>query len=190
MLAGRVSAELFATASGICLAFFALPFGLAAEIAQAAPAIARVPGSTSASPPAGAKASPGELLVRFARSANASARARLRECGDTELERGLTLPGLELVSVEGGQSVGAARAALERSSACSTPSRPGAPPVHARPSPANLTVSALSRVRRTLNGASHTLVLMRPSARSFRARAVRQRPHSVPEGPRQGSLGC
>ncbi len=62
--------------------------------------------------PAEAEFVPGEVLVRFAPSATAARRSSARAAAGVRLERRLPVPGLELVTVEGG--VKAAAAALER----------------------------------------------------------------------------
>ena len=110
-----MSGKLLATALGICLAFFGWLLPLPGETAQAASSIANVSGSTTAGPPQGGKAAPGELLVRFAPMADASDRARLREEADTDFERNLPVSGLQLLNVERGQSVRGAVSQLERS---------------------------------------------------------------------------
>ncbi|HZO58740.1 MAG TPA: S8 family peptidase [Solirubrobacterales bacterium] len=63
---------------------------------------------------AAAPAAPGELLVRFDPALPASDRADVRQAAGTPVERGLPLPGLQLVRVPDGDVAGE-RAALERS---------------------------------------------------------------------------
>ena len=59
-------------------------------------------------------APPGELLVRFAPSADAADRAALRERARVELDSTLPVRGLQLVNVDPGQSRAGAERALER----------------------------------------------------------------------------
>ena len=103
------------TGLGICLAFVGFLSPLPGESALAASSIARVSGSTSAGAPPGGKAAPGELLVRFAPTADASDRARLRDEADTGFERKLPVSGLQLLNAERRQSVRGAVSELERS---------------------------------------------------------------------------
>src|SRR3712207_5803525 len=98
-----MSRKLLAIILGICVGVLAL-LELPSGPPPATSAPERLGRSPSASHPSG-PAVPDELLVRFARSADASDRARLREAADTDLERTLPVPRLQLLDVEGGQSV-------------------------------------------------------------------------------------
>jgi subtilisin family serine protease len=64
---------------------------------------------------AGERSVPGQLLVRFAGDTDAAERAALREEAETDLERPLPVRGLQLLSVERGQSAAEAIDELERS---------------------------------------------------------------------------
>jgi subtilisin family serine protease len=65
--------------------------------------------------PDGAAHVPGELVVRFRASADATERRRVRERLGGESSRSLRIPGVHLVDLKAGRSVAAAQAAFERS---------------------------------------------------------------------------
>ncbi len=111
-----MTSRLFATGLGICLAFAAFMLQPPGDTPRAASLTERLSASGSTAPPPGGKAAPGELLVRFARTADAPDRDRLRERADTGFERKLPVSGLQLLKVERGQSVSDAVSELERSS--------------------------------------------------------------------------
>ena len=72
-------------------------------------------GAVTAPPAAGAPAAaPDELLVRFDPALSPGARAEVRRRAGTPVERGLPLPGLQLVRVPQDSSPATAQAALER----------------------------------------------------------------------------
>ena len=100
-----MTSKLFATGLGICLAFAAFMVQPPGDMPRAGSLTERLSPSGSSAPPPGGEAAPGELLVRFARTADAPDRDRLRERADTDFERKLPVSGLQLLNVERGQSV-------------------------------------------------------------------------------------
>ena len=111
-----MSRKLLATGLCLCLALSVILVQGPGDTPRAVSSPQRLGHSASASPATDGKAVPGELLVRFARSADAPDRDRLRERADTDLERTLPVSGLQLLDVERGQSVANAVSDLERSS--------------------------------------------------------------------------
>ena len=87
-------------------AAFSLLLTLVALAAGGAPPAAAVPSESAA-------AAPGELIVRFAPTADAGDRVAARVEADVDFERALALRGVQLVRAEPGQSVSAAQAELE-----------------------------------------------------------------------------
>jgi subtilisin family serine protease len=83
---------------------------------RAALALGLVAGLVATAPAQAQTAAPGELIVRFARGADAGERAQIRDRAGVDLDSRLSVRGvdLQLVEAEPGQSAGAAERALEQ----------------------------------------------------------------------------